>query len=378
MQNEQHQESELIEAVYDAALGRRSWEEVGGHVTRNMGGVSLLMAVVHPSRSSLDVVTTRELTPENLQDYAVFADEDPWLESVRRQRLFNRSLLGSQLVQERDLLRTAIYNEFLRPRTPVHHKTGAVLRLEGGAFAIIGTHRPHQAKDFVASDVRRLDRFLPHLQRALELRQRLGEQEQQHSAAYHVFDRLSSGVLLLAADGRLLHANAAGESILRDGDGLKRVPEGVRASNRDDDRRLQQSIGTLRQWSADSRSAGGHLRIRRPSGKPAYSLMLTPAAPTLVGGESTRPAILAMVSDPAAKIVSDASILAAQFALTGAEARLVLALMAGKQMPGIAAEFGISYNTARTLLSRALAKTGTRSQVELVLLAVRTLTGLAG
>jgi DNA-binding CsgD family transcriptional regulator len=374
---EQHRESELFEAVYDASLGQGSWEEVGRHVTRNMEGHTLMMSVLNPSGLDVDVVTTQGFTPANLQDYMVFAHEDPWLGSVMGQKLFDRPMLGSQLVAERDLLRSPMYNEFLRPRTPVHHLNGAVLQLEGGALGIVGTHRPRDARNFEATETRRLGRFMPHLRRALEIRRRLCAQEQKNVAAYFVLDRFTFGVFLLAANGSLLHVNAAGESMLRAGDGLLRVPDGLRASNKDDDRRLQQMFGMLRHPSADCRSAGGHLRLRRPSGKPAYALMLTPAGPGLVRNGKSSPAILAMVSDPGARILSNASTLAAQFEFTGAEARLVLALMAGKQLPDIAAEMGVSYNTTRTLMARAMARTETHSQVELVLLVARTLPGLA-
>jgi DNA-binding CsgD family transcriptional regulator len=54
-----------------------------------------------------------------------------------------------------------------------------------------------------------------------------------------------------------------------------------------------------------------------------------------------------------------------------------LALLSGTPLPQFARRAGISYNTARTQLARALARTGSRSQVELVLLVARALGGLA-
>ena len=55
--------------------------------------------------------------------------------------------------------------------------------------------------------------------------------------------------------------------------------------------------------------------------------------------------------------------MAGLFGFAPAEARLVLALMSGKQLPEIALDLGVTYNTVRTQLARAMARTETRSQV---------------
>ena len=104
--------------------------------------------------------------------------------------------------------------------------------------------------------------------------------------------------------------------------------------------------------------------------------MLTPVGPGLAGADAS-PAVLVFVSDPAAKIAADCSVLAGLFGFPPAEARLVLALMSGTPLPEIALRTGVTYNTIRTQLARALSRTETRSQVELVLLVARALGGVA-
>jgi DNA-binding CsgD family transcriptional regulator len=116
------------------------------------------------------------------------------------------------------------------------------------------------------------------------------------------------------------------------------------------------------------RSAGGHLRVQRPSGRQAYAVMLTPVGPGLVTGGKASPAILVFVSDPGAKIVSDLAVLTELFGFPPAEGRVVLALLSGVTAPEFAQQAGVTYNTVRTLLARAMARTDSSSQVELVLL----------
>jgi DNA-binding CsgD family transcriptional regulator len=100
-------------------------------------------------------------------------------------------------------------------------------------------------------------------------------------------------------------------------------------------------------------------------------------APGLVAAGKELPAVLVFVSDPGARIIADVSELSALFGFTPAEGRLVLALLNGTPLPEVARQIGISYNTARTQLARAMARTESRSQLELVLTVQRALGGVA-
>jgi DNA-binding CsgD family transcriptional regulator len=104
--------------------------------------------------------------------------------------------------------------------------------------------------------------------------------------------------------------------------------------------------------------------------------MVSPAGPSLVAAAKSSPAVLVFVSDPAAKIISDLTVLADLFGFTPAESRPVLALLSGVALPEFARQSGVSYHTVRTLLGRGTARTETRSQLELVLLVARSLGGV--
>lgn len=373
---DRNRENGLIEALYDAALGHQAWEQAGHQIREYLGSKTLMLSTHDPRHKKADVVLTLGMTPRQVEEYGHFAQHDVWALGALERRIFGKAVISSEVVDDGALLRSYIYNEYLRPSVDARYMVGSLVRLQGGHHGAIGVHRPHDARDFTLEDGERLTRLLPHVQRALEVRQRVQGIEHKSSAAHFVLDQLSLGVLLISATGRLLHANAAGEEILRSGDGLQRTPDGVRACNRDDDKRLQHLVGELRQASPETRSSGGHLRIRRPSGQPAYALMLTPVGPGLAGS-SASPAVLVFVSDPGAKIVADLSVLAGLFGFPPAEARLVLALMSGKQLPEIARESGVTYHTVRTQVARAMARTETRSQIELVMLVARALGGVA-
>jgi DNA-binding CsgD family transcriptional regulator/PAS domain-containing protein len=367
-------ENELVEALYDAALGRQSWEASGRQIIAALGGKTVMLSTHDPCHLVADVVLTLGLSEQDVQDYAHFAPHDVWARGALDRALYSKALTSPEVVEDRTLLQSYIYNEYLR-RLDIRHLVGALMPLHGGGHVVLGIHREHKASDFTPDETAVLDRLLPHLQRALEVRQRLHSVEQQKASAYDALDRLTLGVILVGATGRLLHVNAAGEAMLRGGDGLTWTPDGLHADSRDDDRRLQELLAGVRR--GDLRSAGGHLRVRRRSGRTAYAVMVTPVAPGLVAAGKELPAVLVFVSDPGARIIADASELSALFGFTPAEGRLVLALLNGLPLPDAARQIGISYNTARTQLARAMARTGSRSQLELVLAVQRALGGVA-
>lgn len=356
-------ENDLIATLYEAALGRASWADATSEMAGMLGGETLILSVLDPRSLSVDVIGYKGLTADNIQEYPKLAHHDPWLARATGTNLFNTAVIGTEIVRETELVNSFMYNEFLRPRTNVHHLLGSVLSMHDGRVSIIGTHRPRDAKDFGRQEARRLDRLLPHLRRALEVRSKLEHAGQASRAAHDVLDQLSVGVIMLTATGKLLHLDSAAEGVLRAEDGLMRTPSGFRAGNNEDNKRLQALIAGFQHGSTMDRPAGGHLRIRRPSGKRAYALMLAPAASSITQGSKASPAILAFVSDPQEGIVSDVAVLKQLFGFPQAEGRLVLALLSGLSVPDFAQKAGVTYNTARTLLARAEART----QLDLVL-----------
>jgi DNA-binding CsgD family transcriptional regulator/PAS domain-containing protein len=366
-------DTEIIGVIYDAALGCRSWSEVTQGLLTQVEGQTLMMSTHHPKTGQVDILGWHGMSADSLQRYPRFAPHDLWASGYIERRLYGRAAIGSHVVEERQLERSFIYNEYLR-QIGVYRLVGTVVPMDGGWHATLGLHRPRDGADFSLDEARRLERLLPHLQRALEVQRRLQQAEQVGRSVLSVLDRLSIGVIVLSASGRLVLANSAADTILRAADGLVRTPGGLHAAHKEDDRRLQALIGGLRRGLAEGCTAGGHLQLRRPSGQRAYSVMVAPGAPAMADGKG-EPTILIFVSDPGEAIVSETTVLAELFGFPPAEARLVLSLLSGVALPEFARQAGVTHNTARTLLSRAMARTETRSQLELVLLVAASIGG---
>jgi hypothetical protein len=374
----QHRE---IGALYDAAMGQRPWSEVGRSLMSAARGQTLILMVQQPLFEVSDLLDTQMLPEESLRTYAAhYAPQDVWIRGMETKRLLDRVVVGNELIDYAAFERTEFYCDFLKPRVPTYHIACSLLTLAGGRRAILGIHRARDDRAFADPDVRRLSNLLGHLRAALELRHRLGIAEATAASALAVLDRLSTGVLLVSSEGTLVHANRAGEGIVRAADGLSFGVAGLRARDRSEDRRLQSLISgaaATTSIAGGQRSAGGRVRISRPSGRRPYAVAVMPVSRNLPSPGKGKPAVIVFATDPASGPALDASGPEIQFGMPPAEARLAVALASGWSLPRYAAREGISYHTARTLLARALTRTGTESQLGLVRLVLGSLAGLA-
>jgi DNA-binding CsgD family transcriptional regulator len=215
-----------------------------------------------------------------------------------------------------------------------------------------------------------VDVVLPHFCRAAEIDRRL----QAANARYHfsgaILDRLPFGLVQLDPTGAVIYANAEAHRMGRSREGLVIDPHGVRARTSAEDAVLQ---GAIRDALASrGRAYTRRLILKRGHGRRPCGLLLTTVShPHGTEGDSS--ACVLFVTDPDSPSMIGPEAIADTFGLTAAEARVVARLAMGVSLPEIAAQLGVSINTARTLLARAMGKTGTNSQIALVRMVLTTL-----
>lgn len=370
-------EGEIVGALYDAAMGHQSWHEVGHRLMTAKGGQSLILLVHEP----LELIVTQNLPDEALRAYAAhYATMDVWTRGMEKKQLTNRPVLGAELIDYASFENTEFYYDFLRPRVPMYHVACSLLTLGKESRAGLGIHRPRDAGAFEPADVARMARLLGHVRASLEVRQRLRTSDETAAFAFAALDRLSTAVVLLAPAGGVLHANSAAEAILRARDGLTVGVGGLRAAIAEDDKRLQALIAGARATTcnaAGGQTGGGRVRINRPSGRRAYAVSVMPVGRHLSSPGVPKPAVIVFITDPALRPPLNPRTLEIQFSLSPAEAKLVVALVSGTSLPQYAQQAGISYHTARTLLARALTRTETDSQLDLVGFVLTSQAGIA-
>ncbi len=265
-----------------------------------------------------------------------------------------------QMVSKQDVLRSAIYNEYLRERD-LNEGMRLVLWSGDGWLQDISLLRPWRAGPFDGFELDLARRLLPHLQRASATSRGLRGLD-----AMAAFDTLERPAFLLDARGKVLRHNASCESLLAEAGGLAIRDKVLEAANVEDNGQLAAAIAragcigrTLPQ--ATMLSVGGQ--------DAAAKLALT-VVPVRDRADRTIPAprsVLVLASPPARRPVSTQDLIAG-FGLTQAEAALATGLLSGHALSDVAAAKGRSINTLRAQLARIMVKTNTRRQSELVLL----------
>lgn len=225
-----------------------------------------------------------------------------------------------QMVAKEELVRSAMYNEYLAPRG-LHEGLRLSLWAGEGWIQDISLLRPWSAGPFAGQDVLLAGRLLPHLRRAASVARRLGSATFVGHAA---LDALPHAAFLLGAKGRIEYANSAALTLLRDPDGcLLLQADGVLHAPGPEEPSFAAALG----WGLGAklgRQRSAELRLPPRSGHgPAWTASLTPLRPEIADwAVPSAPALLVLVSRPPEPALPAAGDLVARFGLTEAEAQV--------------------------------------------------------
>ncbi|MGF6229258.1 DNA-binding CsgD family transcriptional regulator [Inquilinus ginsengisoli] len=357
--------SDLIGRIYDAGTDPDAWRPVLTDICRWTGGevaqILVLEATAAAPFFNVAVGYDAAAHARYLRDYAL---QDPRLPAWRR--LPPTVQLCHQVVDPGWLDRQD-FGAFLDENGC--RWTMAAIDPAFDGVAGMSVRRPRRAGPFTPAEARRFDLLVPHIRRALALAQRLDGLAGRAGLAEDVLDRLDRAVVLLAANGRVVHVNAMADRLFESG-------------------RLQ-----LRGNRLDSADPAEAAALRgliaavlepRPSVVAIKLLSGVAEAPLIASGcrlPDRRPAAVAVPQAVAALFLSPigasrddlGQVLPGLFGLSRAEARLAVALHDGFSLSEIAGQLQLSRETLRSQLRSVFDKTGTRRQGTLI----RLLTDLA-
>lgn len=358
--------SRLIAHLYDAAIDHTLWAGTAIRIAENFGSISTVVKL----HGDGERVSLLECT-DNL---VVSGQEQAWADAWHRKDLWversviygmSRVITDEDLVTPEERASSGFYQEWLR-HLGIYHMVGAVFPAADGDIGVLGIHRPREAGAYTLAERRQVALVLPHLQRALSLRQRVAAMSQTHAATLQVLDRLDTGVLIMDRSCFILQASAMAETLLHENSELGVVAGRLSlASSILHDKLLSMVRAAIDMARGKLAKAGSALSIPRAHRLP-LALEVAPLRPSCL---EQRPAVLIFIRDPEAPITVER--LRELFGLTRTEAAVAAALGRGSSLEDIAAWMGIGLATVRSHLKRILAKTGTHRQAEVAVLLAR-------
>ena len=366
--------SDLISAVYDAAIESSLWESaierVAGFVGGAGGGLFCKdVGAVHASiphrvgfQMPLPVALFQQIYP---------AAEGHFLGDLEQ------PIATTDLMSSGELTASELYRQWAEPQGLVDFLSAVVERSTVSA-AIFGVFR-HQRNGVVDDHARRQMKLIaPHIRRAVLIGRMFEFKAAEVATFVDTLDGLSAGMYLVDANGRLIHANAAGHALLAESDILRSLSGRLVAREVQTDRALREVFAASGQGDAALGTRGIAVPLSGRDGERyiAHALPLTSGARRRAGVVSTAAAAL-FVRKASLAVPSASQAIGSAFKLTPTELRVLMAIVEIGGVPEVASAFGIADTTVRTHVTHLFEKTGTSRQADLVKLVAGYATPLA-
>lgn len=359
--------SHLIAGVYDAALAPDRWPEVLAETCRFVGGLSATLyskdvtgvggGIYHTDNGiSLD---------QQVSYFETYAKIDPATAGHLYAEI-EQPISTVDILDYEEFKQSRFYLEWARPQGIVDFLT-APLEKRGGWAAMFGVFR-HKRHGLVDNAMReRMALVVPHIRRAVLIGRVIEEGTKQAASFVDAFDGLSASMFLVDAEGRVMHANAAGTALLNSRTVLTIRGERLLAVDRDASATLQEVFTAAGKGDGDVGVKGISVALPCADGANyvAHVLPLTSGA-RLGTGVSYR-AVAALFVQPATLHAPAApEVIAKTYGLTLSELRVLVTIVQAGGVAETAEALGVAETTVKTHLSRLFQKTGAARQADLV------------
>lgn len=360
----------LLGSLYDAAVEPNEWQSLPTRLARFFEAGSSTLWLWSKRAGELEGLDTFGWTKQDLDAYRdQYAQRDLWsIEGVKQP--LGSALLMSEVVPSAVFAESEFYRDLAR-HLGLFHCMGTALPVDDRQLCILGLHRPRARPDFTASEQKLLRLLIPHLERALQLRNRVEGIRQAGRLAFSALDALAVAVVIVGANGGVLYANPAAERLAAQRDGISLQAKQLAATGAAGCELRRLIHGAANSSVGKAGGAGGSLAVPRPSGRRPFSLLVTPLPAGRMADALQRPCAAVFILDPESRTAPEGEVLSQLYGLSPSEARVLMELTSGRSVNQIAAANRVSRNTVRTQLQRILEKTGTNRQAEAVALVAR-------
>jgi DNA-binding CsgD family transcriptional regulator len=360
--DDQRRLSDLVGVIYDAAIDPSLWECAIERAAYFVGGTgaALICKDVGARHASAPYEFGFQRLPVALFEPIYPAAEPLFLGDIEQ------PIAITDLIPFEELTQTELYRQWAKPQGFVDF-ISAVLDRTTISAAIFGVFR-HERNGIVDDRARRQMRLIaPHIRRAVLIGRMFEFKAAEVATFVDALDGLSTGMYLVDAEGRLIHANAAGSAILAASDILSSVGGRLVASDTRVQRTLRDVFAAAGQGDGALGSKGIAVPLIGKDGERyvAHALPLTSGARRRAGID--RVAAAALFVRRAVLVASSTSqVIGETFKLTPTELRVLLAIVEVGGIPEVATAFGVADTTVRTHVNRLFEKTGVTRQADLV------------
>jgi DNA-binding CsgD family transcriptional regulator len=355
--------SDLIEDIYDAALEPTRWNDVVVGINEFVGGKG-------------SGIFSKNLISKSGATY-YFCGADPHYIKLYSETyaklgpLTSFPPLGSivsmpDLVPFDEFRRGRFYQEWMLPQGCTDMADVVLENSKENSTVLLAVHL---YKRMVDDEIRqRIKLIVPHAHRALTINKAIDDKKSEAATFADTLDGLSAGIFLVDAQCRIVHANAAGRSMLLEDDVLRAIGGQLVARDAQANQGLRKIVANGGVGMVAG--SGAFSLIAHDGGRyVAYLMPLVSLARNGIEASLKSVAAAVFVSKVELDGQSYGECVARAFGLTPAELRVLLAIVKVGGVPETSQTLGVAETTVKTHLYRVFSKTGASRQADLVKLA---------
>lgn len=255
------------------------------------------------------------------------------------------------------------YREWVEPQG-VAWASGAIVLHEGPWLTQMMLQRTPQQPPFTREELELFNLLMPHLQRAIQMRQRFAELQLGQNLLISGMDVIAMPAILIDEFCRAAHCNRAAATLLQGRRDL--WLEDAHLFSRSGSVTQQLNLEITKAIHASQGAAGDIPGVVLVPRRGQRDLMVLISPMRMASRPEVRSGALLFVFDPEASPHVRAELVQRLFGLSEAEAQLAVAICSGLTPEAASVERGTSLNTVRSQLKSIFAKTGTSRQADLV------------
>jgi len=350
----------IISDLYDGVMDEVAWGRALAGIARSVGGEG-------PSLLSFNPATGQCLRSEAPGYLARVADEfhDHWAhKDIRFAAGLSMPLLKlhteAMILSKGEWERSEVFNEFLGPNDAAWFLAAWIHKTPTKVTAV-SIQAPQDRGPFRESDAAVAQRFMPHLRRALDLKERLEMQQVHCESLQRILDEAPFGSAILDEKGIVREISASALSSLQTANAIRRL----RCGQWEIGDQIWRRLGSLPDSERQAGPIDGLVHVPRKSRLPlAIAVTRVPGAVNAWLGNSS--VWLLFVFDPERRVKVSVDILMQDLHVTRKEGEIAALLAEGQNIQSIACRLSISEQTARAHLKSIFTKTDLHSQADLV------------
>jgi DNA-binding CsgD family transcriptional regulator/PAS domain-containing protein len=368
--------SATLESVYDCVLEPDNWQVALAQINALTGADS---AAFHwgdiPTRTAIETYHIG-MSPEMLgalRQYSIY-----WAMQVDAINWKVGTVYHlPDLLSREEFENGRFYREVIVPHRQCDYM-GINPVNDGQRLAALSVNTSVDRGVFQPRSVELLRLLAPHITKAAKLSAAFDLKTLQSKVLEKTLDTLSSGVLLLNAQGQAIYSNAAAQRMLHNHSGIRLAQGKLVIKQTDAEDAFKTSLAALREPARAAEQPPATIAIPNDT-TPLIITVLpieTGRRKGLMGAFEATVAVFIQNMTALLPIPSEA--LNALYGFTPAETKVTMALLQGFSTADIADILGITEGTVRSHIKSVFAKTGTARQAELVQMLMRAMSPVAG